>query len=653
MHKSYPLLVYGMLSWCIVFSQELPIENLFDGMSESNDQSALMEYLAELQKNPLDLNNASARQLSTIPWISPVMAISIIHYRHQHGAFSSVNEVLQIKGISDHFERIKPFVTVKGRHRFKIQVEGRHRSISKLEASRGYLENVYRGSPYKVLNRLKGSVLPFLGFGLLTEKDAGEPQWDDLRLGYVECSAKQWKSRLLLGHFSAEFGQGLVFWGPYKFSKGSNAIAPAKQRSRGIYRYLSVDENSAFYGAAAEVNWQPLQMTSFYSRNSMNARVRGDSLISMPATGLHRNEKEREVKDTALENVIGLAVQWRIGTMKHIGLTFQKSALSHHIPRSDTFEQHEFYGIHNHVFGLDYDVTVSRINLFGEAAQSKSGGQALLLGSWWDFDVFDVVLLWRKYDDHFHNFHALAFGERRSTRNEEGFYLGLRYRATSEVTLSWYIDQFRSRWPQHFIPMPSSGYEIMALAEYECSRRHTLSLRGKFEKKHVNWSVPDRFAVSHTRLGLRDKVNLRLQSEFFAAPQLNFRTRLELSTAGMNRRYLAPQDTIGTMVYQDVIWKPNKAWRLQTRWTLFDAPLYELRFYQFEQDLPGVMRLKMLYGRGTRWFALVSYKWKLFIRLSMKYERTVYEDRTSIGSGYDRIASPSENMVSLQLDWFK
>ncbi len=626
----------------------MDVEPLVEGLEESEDQSALLEYLSDLKQHPLDLNKATAQQLSTIPWISPIQAIDIIKYRYNHGNFTDVSELLNIRGVAANFDHIKPFVSVKRQYTLNLHVEGRHRAISKLEVARGYKEHIYLGSPYKLLNRLNGSAF-HAQFGLLTEKDPGEKNWDDLRLGYVELTLPKFKSHLILGNFSAAFGQGLVFWGPYNISKGSDAVAPAKQRSRGLYRYLSVDENSAYYGAAAEVQLKPLKLTTFYSRNAIDSAVNGDSLISMPTTGYHRLPSEWKKKDRAREHVLGLAAQLQWGVFNQIGITLQHSAFSHNLPQQETAAQHDFYGVSNSVLGLNYDVTFARLNGFGEIAQSKSGGKAALIGWWWDFDAIEWVLLWRGYDDHFQNFHALGFGESRTMRNETGTYLGIRYRPGRSVRLSWFVDVFRSSWPKYRADMPSSGYEMMARAEYAYSKNLELSLRGKFEKKLVNASVPDQFGVYLDRLGFQDKLNVRLQSDFLASKTLKLRSRLEVSSAAMNR-VTQPQDTLGTLLFQDISWKPSEYWHLQSRWTFFDAPLYELRFYQYENDLPGVMRLKMLYGRGTRWYVMAKYAWS-FLQLSVKFERTWYQNRDTIGSGYDLIESPSEHTISLQLDW--
>ncbi|GIX06948.1 MAG: hypothetical protein KatS3mg115_1351 [Candidatus Poribacteria bacterium] len=63
---------------------------------------------------PLDLNAATLEELQALPGIGPVLARRILEYRTQHGAFRSVEELLQVSGIGTaKLREIRPYVTVK------------------------------------------------------------------------------------------------------------------------------------------------------------------------------------------------------------------------------------------------------------------------------------------------------------------------------------------------------------------------------------------------------------------------------------------------------------------------------------------------------------------------------------------------------------
>jgi len=48
---------------------------------------------------PIDINTASAVQLSTLKGIGPSKAEAIVRYRTEHGAFTSIDQLVNVKGI--------------------------------------------------------------------------------------------------------------------------------------------------------------------------------------------------------------------------------------------------------------------------------------------------------------------------------------------------------------------------------------------------------------------------------------------------------------------------------------------------------------------------------------------------------------------------
>lgn len=61
----------------------------------------------------LDLNRATEQDFEALPGIGPTLAQRIIEYRQSVGAFRSLDELREVKGIGvKKFERIRPLVTV-------------------------------------------------------------------------------------------------------------------------------------------------------------------------------------------------------------------------------------------------------------------------------------------------------------------------------------------------------------------------------------------------------------------------------------------------------------------------------------------------------------------------------------------------------------
>ncbi len=71
------------------------------------------DEIAEMHLERINLNTATAEELSLLPDIGATLAGRIIAYREAQGAFTSVNELLSIEGIgANAYAKIAPYVTV-------------------------------------------------------------------------------------------------------------------------------------------------------------------------------------------------------------------------------------------------------------------------------------------------------------------------------------------------------------------------------------------------------------------------------------------------------------------------------------------------------------------------------------------------------------
>ena len=80
---------------------------------EANSASVAGSGLSQATSGKLDINTATAEQLTTLDGIGETKAAAIIAYRNEHGGFSSVDELLNVKGIGEKtLQNIRKFITV-------------------------------------------------------------------------------------------------------------------------------------------------------------------------------------------------------------------------------------------------------------------------------------------------------------------------------------------------------------------------------------------------------------------------------------------------------------------------------------------------------------------------------------------------------------
>ena len=64
----------------------------------------------------VNVNSATAEELSLLPGVGPAKAQAILEYRKEHGAFKRVEDLSEVKGIGDKaLELMRPHVALDGK----------------------------------------------------------------------------------------------------------------------------------------------------------------------------------------------------------------------------------------------------------------------------------------------------------------------------------------------------------------------------------------------------------------------------------------------------------------------------------------------------------------------------------------------------------
>ena len=632
-------------------------ETLLENQEDQADADELLEQLQAFRRHPIDLNRASLRTLQSLPLLSPVLARDIIQERIRGGPFRSWSDFRRRMNLDrDLWMHLRPYFVVslkRSREEERVKLRWRHQKHSPNPS--GYETGAYPGSPWKGYQRISLAPTHSLRGGLLLEKDPGETRWNDHLVGYVETTSIPGSTRLLVGDYRVEAGQGLVLWGPYGLSKGADPVAPLKKRSRGVLGYTASDENSYLRGGGAlQIETWAFHLTLLASRTSLDATINPDeSVKTFSTSGFHRTDSETQQSNCTDETLYG----GRIGTggpWGSVGVTGWSSRYAKEVKKTDpTRYRFDFQGNRNHVLGLDYDFFFGRFNFCGELARSKSRGWAFIGSTIMETQKFSVVFSYRRYDPDYQNPHGQGFGTG-GTQNEEGCYFGLSGKIPPKTRLSLYYDLFRKPWRTYSIPVPTRGDDLFVQLIQKCSSSLSITLRARFRRgEHLNQgTTPGGRKIDV----LQDRIHrlFRFDCTYHPLSRLRLKSRIETATVRYPRtegEITTPShEETGLLLYQDVSYHPTPRLRLSARWITFDTPSYDSRIYAFENDLPGVLSISPLYGNGSRWYILIRWKVLRCLQFTAKFSATYHDGVTTWGTGHDQIQGDTDRQFGIQLD---
>ncbi len=633
------------------------LERSLEQATQDAEDSQLVDMFAELLEHPVDLNSASLEELTQVPGLTPMIAFSIIS-RREHRAFRSVDELLVVDSITDDLlERVRPFVTVDipGRARWSAPLKSialRSRATRDLQDRKGFLDGSYEGSPIKLLNRFTarsgnlGNSSSFVDIGLLTEKDAGERSFASFVAGYVSLDLPDDRTKIIVGDYSVETGEGLVFWRPLGISKGSDVISAVKRSAVGIRPYLSTDENWYFHGIATQVRLGGFTVSGMYSSKPMDVSVNSeDAITSFVSDGLFRTASELKRLSGAHSESFGASVAMSVADGFTIGGSGYRTIFDHEVSESGIFGLH---GNRTSMLGLNLGWTQSSYAFSSEIARSNTGSLAAIARCMCTpVKNVEVSVLGRFYPKDFVGLYGNGFGESGSTQNESGIYFGTRLRFSPRLNVSAYYDQFVFPWSSGSIPLPSSGHDLLLVGEFTFSQELSAQLQFKTKSKPAEETLLDQYGRDQRIVGERRQANYRVTLEFNPSTRWRSRSRIELVNIEHSN---SPVVGNGVLLFQDIRYSPSSLFLLDTRVIAFQSDSFDSRVYEYETDFLGTFSNPGLFGKGVRWYLMGKLQISTSVNCWLKYSQTIKEGLKVIGSGTSLIQGDLESRISLQLD---
>lgn len=642
------------------------IEYMAELTEESEDTQALETLYAELSnltQNPFDLNRVTREDLRKLPFLSDQQIEELVSFREKQGDFVSIYELKNIPAFDfQAISLIVPFVYVAEASAENLPVSARNllekgnnelivRYEQSFQQKKGYRERKYLGEPFYHSLQYAGTFDNRVQWGLVAEKDAGEPFLNKRHKGYDYYSGhlflkdiKRIKS-LAVGDYKVSFGQGLVV--SNDFMPGRSAlVTQAERRNNGFRRHYSTNETDFFRGAAATVEWNKVEVSLFYSFRRMDAGVDNRRFTSFKTDGLHRTAGDREKRQTVSMHSFGGNVRYVSPDLclgiTALGHTFGCYAME---PEDKPYNRFYFRGKRNMNVSADYMIKNRRIKLYGETAFSENGALATLNAlQLTPASYISFLLLHRYYDKRYQSFYGRAFGQNGTVQNEQGIYAGLQLVPFPYWKLSMYADVFRFPWLKYGVDSPSSGKEYMLQANYVPDGNLSVSIRYRYRQKEKNVAGDEK---GYNVLPCRQQ-RLRVQASCRFSPSVLSRT----SADGIIYSEETGDRDKGIMIAQSIGWKPAKVplqGDLYLAW--FHTDDYNTRISSYERNLLYSFYMPSFYGRGIRLAA--TFRWEIVKRLSLSFKigHTHYSDREVTGTGTEEIDGNRKTDFNGNLRW--
>ncbi len=633
-------------------------EKFLESAIQTDENSILAEEMTQLEDNPLNLNTASAEELHRIPAISNLISSRIVE-RRKHKRFTSVNELLEIEGITPElFSFIRRFVKI-GRMKKTANVYAffLSRTSTEIEERQGFINGAYPGSPEKILNRFclslenlnssSSSSVSDIKAGVLTKKDPGERGLANFLTYYASFSIPSLATHCIIGDYQMEDAEGLIFWTESAFGKGSDVITPVRKNGCGIHPYLLSNENSFFRGISTSIGLDNMQIQIFYSNKAINATI--DSLgyiSSIDKSGLFRTASEQRNKNSSREKLIGCrAFTYILDGLKIGGTCYRTQFVNPLILTGKNGESASELWMR----GMDVSFTNKNVDVFSECALDRANALAAITGVVYEPTAsLALTIVARDYPSAFQSIHGNAFGESSGqVQNENGVYAGIRTQLIPCLQLSTYYDQFQHPQPMYLVPAPSHGNDFLMLAECKPTEQYEITFRYKRKDSPSATYENDLYGRLVQQTFSRVQQNYRLTSEFTSSQSLRLSSRIEWITVQYNGLKAEEE---GMLMSQEIRWNLSLPLTIQARLAVFDTYSYDSSIYEFEDDLPGVYSNPALYGRGMRWYFILRYQIFSKMYIAAKYAQTVMENVKSIGTGNDEINGNSQSFVNMEVE---
>jgi hypothetical protein len=288
-------------------------------------------FLLDKIENPINLNDVNRESLEEFLFLSDTQIENLLEYRFDHAFFATPYELLLVKGFDfTTTSLLMPFVVatpLENQEKISLKnifIRGKHTAVQRFDysfpAAIGYQKGIYLGKPWAGYLHYQFNE-KHLTFSSTMEKDAGEPftlpynAGFDFYSGHVAVKEMGALKNLVIGDYTAQFGQGLVLGSGSTFSDEANLQAWGKRQDK-LYGKKKGSETYFLRGIGVSLQSKHWQFSLLGSIKQIDL-----------AQGTHRTPTELEKKDSGWTWMVGGNILARYTHFK-IGCTFMYDAFT-------------------------------------------------------------------------------------------------------------------------------------------------------------------------------------------------------------------------------------------------------------------------------------------------------------------------------------
>lgn len=645
------------------FCQDIPagreqqLEQLADAEQVDTEDDAWLQELERFRKDPLQVNSADEDELRQLRILNDLQIASLVSYRRLFGKLISLYELQAVPNWDlSTIKKLLPYIALSagGLHKGEVvnRFRGGERSLllrvsQQFSGRNSVADNSYMGPPVRVLFRFRYNYKNLLQWGVLGDKDAGEPFLKDAqKLGFDFYSVHLFARKLgavqslALGDFTVNMGQGLIHWQSLAFRKSAE-ITSVKRQSPVLRPYHSAGEYFFHRGAGITIRRGKLETTAFVSLRKLSANLEEDPVTqvlyvrSVLTGGYHRSPAELADRNRLTQTAMGAVLRYS-GLNSQVSLNGVANFFS--LPLKKKEEPYNLFALAGkqwYNLGADYSYTYKNTHFFGEAALDKNFNWAFVNGLLLSAGPHaDISLLHRNIGTGYQSVSGNAFTESSSPANERGVFAGISIRQATGWKIDAYADLYRMPWLRFRVDAPGRGSDWMARLSYSPNRQTEIYTRYRSESKLGNAPV---VSGNMNRPCFLGRQSWRTHLSFSINKEIILRYRVEL--VWFDKK--GPAAEKGYLFFSDVIYKPllqpySGSFRIQ----YFETGGYNSRIYAYENDVLYSNSIPGFSGKGMRLYLNLAFeptpKLSFWVRVSRSFYRPGPNDPPGALAGGDR-----------------